>query len=460
MIFKGGIVSLIVIIAIVSVLLILSSILILLKYLKKRVLLTRAENELLKGEDKQAEKKLLELLKEEPENWEAIKNISYLYIKNKYYTQALTYLEKALSLPSVLQNWKQPEILYLAGLSAKNLKKYQLALKYLLTANGLNPNDVEILKIIAIIYFYTEQYDKADIYFKKCYSFKENQRFDREFIKSFAFNSYYLTKFSETTKILPSYLEKFPNDIEAVAYYGLSLFKLGQKDDALKYLKIGVQYPKLRAEILYTLGDYFFSRQDFTNSYAFYIKASQVRDCPKEIYLSSLYQLAQINVNKKNINEAVLFWDKIYSINPKYKDVAEKINTFSSLTSDERIRQFSLANQNEAVTICKKIINLLLGQHNLLETELVDDKTIDFLVSKSKGSKVVLLLFRFIRSTDKIGEIVVKEFHLKMKEKQALKGYLFSVGVLSESARDFISLRPIDYFDKSEIIKLLKELSN
>lgn len=450
--------SLILVITIVSVLLILSIILLLIRFLKKRMLLAKAETEILKGEDKLAENKLLELLKEEPENWEAIKNITYLYIKNKHYSHALSYLEKALSIPSVLQNWSQSEILFLAGLCAKNLKKYQQALKYLLMANGLNPKDIEVLKLLAIVYHYIEQYEKSDVYFKKCYSFKDNAKFDKEFIKSFAINSYYLAKFNETQKILSNYLEKYPNDVEAVAYYALALYKIGQKDEAEKYLKIGVQNPKLRAEILFTLGEFYFNRQDFNNSYAFYLKASQTKNCPKDIYLASLYQIAQLNVNLNKINEAVVFWDKIYNIDPKYKDVAEKINTFSSLTSDERIRQFSLANQKDASSLCQKIINLILGQYNLLETEAVDDKTIDFLVSKSKGSKVVLLLFRFIRSTDKVGEIVVKEFHLKMKEKQAVKGYLFSIAVLSESARDFIALRPIEYYDRSEISKFLKEI--
>ncbi len=450
--------SLIIVLSIVSILIILSTILLLLKYLKKRLLLSKAESELLKGEDKEAENKFLEILKEEPENWEAIKNISFLYIKNKMYSQALSYIEKALHIPSVLQNWNQAEILYLAGFCTKNLKKYQASLKYLLTANGLNPNDIEVLKLLAIVYFYLEQYDKADIYFKKCYSFKENQKFDKEFIKTFAFNSYFLAKFNDTIKILASYIQKYPNDIEAIAYYSLALYKSGQKEEAEKYLKIGLQYPKLRAEILFTLGEYCFQKQDYSTSYAFYLKTIQTRDCPKEIYLSSLYQLAHINVNQNKINEAVVFWDKIYTIDPKYKDVAEKINTFSSLTSDERIRQFSLANQKDAVSICQKIVNLMIGQYNLLDSESIDDKTLDLLVSKSKGSKVFIYLFRFIRGTEKVGEIVVKEMHLKMKEKQAVKGFLFSIGVLSEAARDFIALRPIEYFDRSEITKFLKEI--
>lgn len=450
--------SLIVVITIVSVLLIISSIMLLLRILKKKMLLSKAETEMLKGEDKVAEKRLLELLKEEPENWEAIRNLSLLYIKNKLYSQALTYLEKGLSLPSVLQNWKQNEIMYLAGFCAKNLKKYQLALKYLLTANGLNPNDVEVLKLLALVHFYIEQNEKADLYFRKCYSFKENLKFDKEFVKSFAINSYILTKFSETQKILSNYLQKFPNDLEAVAYYGLALYKLGQKEEAEKYLKNGVQHPKLRAEILYTLGEFYFDKQDFNLSLAFYLKATQTRECSKEINLASLYQIAQIYVNQNKINESVAYWDKIYNIDPKYKDVAEKINTFSSLTSDERIRQFSLANQKDATSLCNKMLNILIGQFTLLETEIIDEKTVDFLVSKSKGSRVVMLLCRFIRSTDKVGEIVVKEFHLKMKEKQATKGYLFSIAVLSEAARDFIALRPIEYFDRSEISRLLKEI--
>ncbi|HPO60110.1 MAG TPA: hypothetical protein PLN45_01040, partial [Exilispira sp.] len=101
--------SLTIIIVILIVFIIIFFIILLFRSLKKRVLLSRAEDEILKGENKIAEKKLLEVLQEDPENWEAIKNLSLLYLKNKSYHQALKYLEKALSVPNVLSNWNQSE---------------------------------------------------------------------------------------------------------------------------------------------------------------------------------------------------------------------------------------------------------------------------------------------------------------------------------------------------------------
>lgn len=158
------------------------------------------------------------------------------------------------------------------------------------------------------------------------------------------------------------------------------------------------------------------------------------------------------------INDAVSYWNKIYEVNPRYRDVSEKISTFSALTSDARIRQFSLANRNDATNICKKIVINTIGQSTITDIEYQDDSMIDFLVSKSKGSKMMVILFRFIRNTDKIGEITVKEFYLKMKEKQASRGIIFSIGILSEAARDFIALRPIEYFDRSELSRVLQKI--
>jgi len=456
--FSGGIVSLTIIIVILIVFIIIFFIILLFRSLKKRVLLSRAEDEILKGENKIAEKKLLEVLQEDPENWEAIKNLSLLYLKNKSYHQALKYLEKALSVPNVLSNWNQSEILFSAGLAAKNLKKYQLAIKYFLMAAGMNSNDPEALKQIAMTYFALEQYDKADTYFKKCYALRDSTKFEKEFIKSFGINCYFLLKYSDSEKLLNSYIQKYPGDVEALAYYGLDLYYLDKKEESIQYLKYGVQLPKTRAESFFLLGEIFFEKQDFDSALAFYLKASQTRNCPKELYLSSLYSIAQIYVNLNKINDAVSYWNKIYEVNPRYRDVSEKISTFSALTSDARIRQFSLANRNDATNICKKIVINTIGQSTITDIEYQDDSMIDFLVSKSKGSKMMVILFRFIRNTDKIGEITVKEFYLKMKEKQASRGIIFSIGILSEAARDFIALRPIEYFDRSELSRVLQKI--
>lgn len=443
---------------VIIILIVIIGILILYKKMKKKVLLHKAEEDVLSGKDKEAEKNLLLILEDNPDDVDAYKNLIILYMKNGKYSPALERLELALNRPEILNRWDQKEIMVFAGVCCMKLNKKQKAYKYFLTVNGLDPNNGDALKYLAILEYQFENYEKADIYFKKCYNLKDKIVFDKEFVKSFGINLYQLGKYADSMKILSTYLNKYPNDKEASYFLGSILFKQEDYTKSLELFKKAIYHPKYRFEAYFNTARIYLVQNNKKLAKALLEKLINFKGVPKDILIESYYILGNLLRDSNKINDAVVYWRRIYNIDKNYKDVADNINKYSSLTSNEKIRIFSLTGRNEFIAIAKKLIKKYLGNFALEKIEPIDDATIDILVNKIKRKGNIGVYFRFIRDTNTVGEIVVKEFYFKVREAKCKLGVLITVGPLTNNAKDFIASRAIDLIDKNKLASMLKEI--
>jgi len=68
------------------------------------------------------------------------------------------------------------------------------------------------------------------------------------------------------------------------------------------------------------------------------------------------------------------------------------------------------------------------------------------------------VLFRMIRSTGTIGELVLRDFHARIKDLKAGKGYCITGGVFSDEAKKFVEARLIDLMEKDKLMGLLNNI--
>ncbi|MCX8058598.1 MAG: tetratricopeptide repeat protein [Spirochaetes bacterium] len=428
-------------------------------YITKRIKLKNAQIDMKKGVNSEAEKKLLEMIAEHPDEKEAYENLVTLYFKNEEFSKALVVLEKALDNPTLLKLWGQENILFLAGLAAKNNKKYQKALKYFLTIYGLNNNNNDVLKQLAVIYHLLKDYQKADSFFQKVYSMRDKVKLDKEFVKYFGINCYKLGRVMDTIKILEQYITKYPNDIEANFYLGISLYSESDYEKSKEYLKKAIVSKENRHEAMLALANIFFVQNDLKASEFLLLKILEDSDVERKIFLEACYILGELYVKNGKIENAVLYWNKIIAINSEYKDVSIKLSKYSSLSSDNIIKEFSLSDKQKFINISKKLAIRIVGKCKINNVEILDDETIDVVINKQVKTKNVIILLRIVKDTNSVGELVVKDLYLKAKELKAPKSILITVGPLSPSARDYIATRPIEYFDRSYLNKILRELN-
>jgi len=74
-------------------------------------------------------------------------------------------------------------------------------------------------------------------------------------------------------------------------------------------------------------------------------------------------------------------------------------------------------------------------------------------VETSKWSDIIL--FRFIRSQGTVGELAVRDFHARVKDLKAGKGYCITAGVFSDEAKRFVEARLIDLIEKQTLMGVL-----
>jgi hypothetical protein len=71
-----------------------------------------------------------------------------------------------------------------------------------------------------------------------------------------------------------------------------------------------------------------------------------------------------------------------------------------------------------------------------------------------------VVLFRFIRSSGSVGELMVRDFHARVKDVKAGKGLCLSGGVYSEDAKKFVEARLIDLIEKPMLMNLLNTIDS
>jgi restriction endonuclease Mrr len=69
-----------------------------------------------------------------------------------------------------------------------------------------------------------------------------------------------------------------------------------------------------------------------------------------------------------------------------------------------------------------------------------------------------IVLFRFMRTTNQVGDIVLRELYAKLKEVRAGRGFCVTAGTFSESAQEFVEARLIDLVEKEQLLKQMKEV--
>ena len=68
------------------------------------------------------------------------------------------------------------------------------------------------------------------------------------------------------------------------------------------------------------------------------------------------------------------------------------------------------------------------------------------------------ILFRFIRTTGQVGELLLRDLYSRLKEVHAGRGFCVIAGKFTEGAEQFVEARLIDLIEKKELVKKLNSL--
>ena len=110
--------------------------------------------------------------------------------------------------------------------------------------------------------------------------------------------------------------------------------------------------------------------------------------------------------------------------------------------------------------MCRKIIAFQFPKTRIKVLEIANQQNdyVDMTVDISSSKWEDIIIFRFMRSTGQVGELIVRDLYGKIKEMKAGRGICLSAGSFSSGAKNFVEARLIDLMEKEDLVKVLQKL--
>lgn len=351
---------------------------------------------------------------------------------------------------------EQFEIRLRYGISAMKTDRLIEAKKGLLLAKEVNPNHFELNYSLGYIFYNQKEYEKAVPLLRKALIIQPDNIMALTYL-GYTFKN--LRKYQEALPCLKKVLNIQPDNKDALFAMGECLYEVGANDQALRiftHLRVAPEVgPRaaLYAGLIHTRANQLDKAID---DFEIGLKHDRI---PLDISNELRYNLAGVRIKTQDLQNALIQLKEIQNASPGYKDVASLILRYQELNQNKNLHTYLMSSQNEFVGLCRKIVSKFFSKAKVKILDISVLAThIDIVAEIDTSKWADLVIFRFFRSQGSVGELVLRDFHGRLKEMKAGKGICMTAGLFTEEARRFTEGRPLDLFDKNRLNKVLNTI--
>lgn len=364
----------------------------------------------------------------------------------------------------------------LSDLCATNpeLDEFDINLKYGIAAFKMNAMDVSYK---ALMFCWAKDHDNNEL----------NSYLGRI--------EYKLKRYDKAAGLLRKVVSNAPGDIDSRKYLGMSFFKLHDAALAVPHLIKAAEHNINDKETLFTLGKCFnetgradkalkiftqlrsdpvwgpnsclfagtinSSLRNYEDAIMDFEVGLQQDSVPSDIALELLYRLGLVYIKTGKLPLAIEKLTKIRRLSPGYKDVSDLLNKYTELSTHKNLQLYMASQLKEFCEICKRLASQTFSKSSVKAVEIFtgNSQYIEILAEVKNRKWEDVILFRFMREEGMVGELVIRDLYGRLREVRAGRGFCFTCGEYSPSARDFVEARLIDLIDKEKLILLLKKLN-
>jgi len=398
-------------------------------------------------------------LAQNPKDPDALLAIGEVYYSQEAWDKAYKAYEILVELASGSMALDEFLINKLYGLSALRLGKAEEAYKGLILAYTIKPDDFEILHNLGYLEFQKKQYEKAIGFLRSAI------KLNMEHAPSLRYMGHALFKTKNNKEALV-YLKKAldlqPDDKESLFTMAECFHELGQNEQAIRLFTHLRTDPVLGPSAALFAGTIHINQRQHQKAIMDFELGLKHSNIKPELFIETKYRLAAAYLKEQEIGKAVELLTEIQELSPNYKDSQAQLAKYRELNSSRNLQIYLMAPTSDFITLCRKITLTFFPKAKVKITNISVQKNdwADILaeVETSRWSDTVLL--RMIRSSTTVGEIVLRDFHAKIKDVKAGKGYCLTSGIFSDEAKKFVEARLIDLMDKDKLLNLLKTIDS
>ena len=351
---------------------------------------------------------------------------------------------------------EQFEISLRYGISAMKTDRFAEAKKGLLLAKNINPNHFEINYNLGYIYYTQKEYEKAVPFLRKALLTQPDNVMT---LKYLGYTLQSLRKYQEALPSLKKVLDVQPDNKEALFAMGECFYEIGSNDQALKIFTHLRVSPEIGSRAALYAGLIRMRANQLEKAIEDFEIGLKHDSIPLDIMNELRYNLATARIKTQDLQKALVQLKEIQTVSPGYKDVASLIMRYQELNQNKNLHTYLMAGQSEFVGLCRRIVSRFFpnAKVKILDISVLATYT-DIVAEIDTPKWADLVIFRFFRSQGSVGELVLRDFHGRIKEMKAGKGICMTAGTFTEEARRFTEGRPMDLFDKNRLNKVLNAI--
>jgi len=343
------------------------------------------------------------------------------------------------------------------GVSALKLGRLEEAYKGLAIARTFRQDDFDVNFNLGYLEFQRRAYEKSVALLKQASQQNPEHAMTLRYLGHSCFK---IKLYKEALAALRKAMDLEPGDKESLFAAAECYYELGNLDQALKIFTHLRADPDLGPQAALFAGTVHLNQRLNDRAIADFELGLKHQNVKIETVVELKYRLSAAYLKTQDIGRAVALLGEIQAVYPNYKDVPALLAKYKELNSNRNLQTFLLGSTSDFVTLCRKISLMFFPKAKVKITDISvqGNEYADILaeVETTKWSDVIL--FRFIRSQGTVGEIAVRDFHARVKDLKAGKGYCISAGTFSDEAKRFVEARLLDLIEKSSLMQLLNTI--
>ena len=396
-------------------------------------------------------------LSHDPYNTQALLPLADLYFSENLWDKAVTLYNTLVDLAPTHPDVDPGLVCLRHGICCVKLKRFPEALKSLVSAYKLKSDDFDVNYYLGQACYANNDFEKAIPCFKKAYTMNPEAHGITE---PLGMAMYKAKKFRDCLPVLRKALNDDPQNKECLFAMADAMQECGAGDKALKvfvHLRPDPVYgPRscLSAGIIHArMGQNDLAAQD-------YEIGLKLKDIPTETYLELNYRLAQCYFSTNKIALGLQCLTTINNTVPNYKDVATLISRYKELNQNSNLQLYLTSGTSDFVVLCRNLVSKYYA-HSVVKISDVEvqQESVEILCEVETPKWEDIELFRFYRTTGAVGELFMRDFHAKLKDKKVDRGFCLTPGLFSEEAHKYVEGRPIDLIEKAQLMQLLKKVT-
>lgn len=331
------------------------------------------------------------------------------------------------------------------------------AYKSLTVARSLNQTNFEVNAHLGLLEFQRKNYEKAIPLLQQA---RKADPENPAVLRQLGHSYFKLKRFKEAMTYIRMAIDIAPDDKESLYTLAECYFDANQTDQALKIFSHLRPDPTMGPNACLFAGAINMNHHQDNKAILDFEIGLKHQNIKGDVLLELKYRLASLLLKQQEIGKALGHLTDIQRIDGAYKDVPMLIGRYQELNANKNLQVYLMSPSADFITLCRKVVMTFFAKAKTKITNISVTRNdwADILaeVETTKWSDIVM--FRFIRTSGSIGELILRDFHAQLKDAKAGKGICITVGTFSEEAKRFTEARLIDLIEKERLAVILNNV--